>query len=71
MMADSYFGDGPPADGRDWYCQCARCGSSCRANDAGKPVCISSPEWCKAHPLEGRRSTLRGTIEWNVARAAS
>lgn len=23
------IGDHPPRDGRDWECQCARCGSSC------------------------------------------
>jgi hypothetical protein len=25
---DSYIGASPPRDGRDWDCQCARCGSS-------------------------------------------
>jgi hypothetical protein len=25
--------------------------------------CLSSPEWCKAHPMPGRETTLRSTVE--------
>lgn len=28
-MSDSVIQPLPPRDGRDWDCQCARCGSSC------------------------------------------
>jgi hypothetical protein len=28
-MADTVIADNPPNDGREWDCQCARCGSSC------------------------------------------
>lgn len=27
-------------------------------------LCMSSPEWCKANPLEGREHIERGQIEW-------
>ena len=27
-------------------------------------TCLSSPEWCKANPLEGRDAIERGEIEW-------
>lgn len=26
--------------------------------------CMSSPEWCAAHPLPGREAVSRGEIEW-------
>lgn len=26
--------------------------------------CLSSPEWCKANPLDGRAAVERGAIEW-------
>lgn len=28
--------------------------------------CLSSPEFCEAHPLPGREHTRRGDIEWYV-----
>lgn len=28
-MTDTVIADLPPEDGREWDCQCARCGSSC------------------------------------------
>jgi hypothetical protein len=87
--------DNPPNDGREWDCQCARCGSSCVSetcdtcggtgvddwdegdwDDDGPEVCdiceggggwmhcCSSPDWCEAHPIEGRENTARGSIEW-------
>lgn len=28
-MSTRHIADHPPRDGRDWNCQCARCGSSC------------------------------------------
>ena len=30
------------------------------------PVCISSPEWCAAHPMAGREKIERSTPEWFV-----
>lgn len=89
----------PPRDGRQWDCQCARCGSSVMWEDCvdcdegysdhecgddcccclepepnvecdicdghgGWRTCLSSPEWCKANPLEGREQVERGEIEW-------
>ena len=32
--------------------------------DGGWWTCLSSPEWCKANPLEGRADVPRGKIEW-------
>lgn len=28
------------------------------------PVCLSSADWCQAHPREGREDVQRGTVEW-------
>lgn len=93
--------DYPPNDGREWDCQCARCGSSagrvdCESCDDGyvdhdcgedccccldpEPnvvcdcchgttgwyACLSSEDWCEAHPIAGRESVERGAIEWFV-----
>lgn len=102
-MADTFIGPLPPGDGRDWDCQCARCGSSTsfdhcsNCDGAGfvdayeeDPInadfgdaercegcggsggwrgCLSSPEWCEAHPLPGRIHQ-RGVIEWFVLERA-
>lgn len=38
---------------------CYDCGGEC-----GWYFCISSTEYCEAHPLPGREQTPRGTIEW-------
>lgn len=27
-------------------------------------TCLSSPEWCEANPLPGRKEVRRGQIEW-------
>lgn len=87
MKAESFIADNPPSDGRDWDCQCARCGSSvhwetcgaCGGEGITAPgelyeedplwyaawgICMSSPEWCEAHPLTGRDAVKRGAIEW-------
>ena len=101
VACSALFGDNPPNDGREYDCQCARCGSSvqweqCGAcggegitgpgelyeqdplwydmddyepchqcnGDASWGICLSSPEWCEAHPLPGREDVKRGTIEW-------
>ena len=99
MPSESIIADGPPNDGREWDCQCARCGSSvdwqeceycedgyshhdcgedccccefpepnvvcdvCKGK-AGWPRCMSSEEWCNAHPTAGRENVERGEIEW-------
>lgn len=95
----SHIGPRPPADGDNYECQCARCGSSCDweacdqcedgydDHDCGEDCCmcldkspnvlcqicngyegwwhcLSSPEWCKANPLDGRAAVERGSIEW-------
>lgn len=50
-----------PADpGMVWEKQCARCGSSLDDDD----LCLSSEEWCRTHPIEGREDVERGEIEW-------
>ena len=70
-----------PEDGRDWDCQCARCGSSatleecdfCCGNGECEMchgaghwwACLSSSEYCIGNPLPGREQTTRG-IEWFV-----
>jgi hypothetical protein len=96
----SVIADHQPYDGRQWACQCARCGSSvervecenCRGegvdgHECGEDVCccldpepnvtcdycrgeggwwqcLSSPEWCEAHPRPGRENVPRGKVEW-------
>lgn len=99
--SESVIAAHPPADGREWDCQCARCGSSvtteeceaCGGEGHGEPGelyeedplwygqddicvcftclgrgfwrhCLSSPEWCEAHPRPGRETVERGTVEW-------
>lgn len=65
--APSYIRDGVeffdvPGHGQD--AQCARCGSSISSEfedsiDLGPIVyhgCLSSAEWCNAHPMPGRES---------------
>lgn len=27
-------------------------------------ICLSSPDWCEAHPLAGRELVERGEVEW-------
>jgi hypothetical protein len=34
----------------------------CHGNGAFA-ICLSSPEWCEAHPLPGRQNTPRSTPE--------
>lgn len=54
-MTDVIFADYPPSDGREWDCQCARCGSSC------------SHEWCwdcNGDCECGHCSTCRGHGGW-------
>jgi hypothetical protein len=84
-----------PRDGREWDCQCARCGSSMAFEDCdncggegfiedddwqadpgdgwdcdwcrgsgGHWVCLSSEQWCDAHPADGRADITRGMVEW-------
>jgi hypothetical protein len=37
----------------------------CDCNGAGAFVeCLSSVDWCNAHPIAGREETKRGAIEW-------
>jgi hypothetical protein len=98
--ADRVIAAFPPQDGREWECQCARCGSSAtfeeceacggeglRGHDCGDDTCcclrpeenqtcgdcggvegwwccLSSRDWCEAHPIPGREKTERGEIEW-------
>lgn len=42
---------------RRWRCDICR-------GQGGWHRCMSSPEWCKANPLEGRENVQRGEIEW-------
>jgi hypothetical protein len=41
---------------------------TCHYCDGGGsiPICLSSPEWCEAHPLPGRENTPRNTPEYFV-----
>lgn len=32
-------------------------------------ICLSSREWCRAHPMPGREMVERGNVEWFVAGA--
>lgn len=94
MSEDTHIGPNHPNDGREWDCQCARCGSSmesvpCEAcggegvwesdgfgdetricgecgGEAMWLVCLSSAEWCEAHPIIGREGIKRGEVEWFV-----
>jgi hypothetical protein len=101
-MSDTFIGPDHPRDGRDWECQCARCGSSMYSEECGQcddgltPIgelyeqdplwydedaqepcsqcggegswmlCMSTAEWCESHPLAGRETTPRNTVEWFV-----
>ena len=82
---DSVIADSPPRDGREWDCQCARCGSStdfvicenCGGDGCsqcggrtGFLLCLSSTEWCETHPLPERDEVKRGAIEWFVVERA-
>lgn len=97
-----------PQDGREWDCQCARCGSSLTweacsecggegrtapgelheqdplwyhpgdtevcggcGGDGGNYFCLSSAEWCEAHPMEGREAMESGRAEWFCIENAS
>lgn len=40
---------------------CHQCGG-----EASFPCCISSPDWCEAHPIVGREGIARSTPEWFV-----
>jgi hypothetical protein len=95
MSTEKVISSLPPRDGREWDCQCARCGSSCVWYDCdncggegyvesddwqddedemyqcewcrttgGHWACCSSPDWCEAHPNDGREMVQRGKIEW-------
>jgi len=100
MAPDPLIAELPPSDGKDYDCQCARCGSSVVWQDCtqcggegmhghdcgddtccclypdeniecgicdgvgGWRLCLSSTDWCKANPLEGREQVPRGKIEW-------
>lgn len=99
MAETRIISDFPPQDGKDYECQCARCGSSadfirCEncddgfdGHDCGEDccacaypednvvcdichghcgwyACMSSPEWCKENPMDGREDIGRGNIEW-------
>jgi hypothetical protein len=99
MNTEPYIGPRPPNDGKQYDCQCARCGSSvltercdqCEdgfdGHDCGEDCCcclypednmvcqycdgagfwrqcLSSPEWCQANPLPGRKDVERGEVEW-------
>lgn len=41
-MSESVIADFPPRDGREWDCQCARCGSSC---DSTGCECCGNDGW--------------------------
>jgi hypothetical protein len=41
---------------------------ACRGR-GGFNVCVSTPEWCQAHPSLGRRKIKRGVIEWFTTQA--
>jgi hypothetical protein len=43
----SVFGPVPPRDGREWDCQCARCGSSCTFIDCWDCNGIAYEEWAE------------------------
>lgn len=36
---------------------------TCRGH-GGRYRCMSSPEWCEANPLRGRKDVPRGKLEW-------
>lgn len=41
---NTVIADHPPADGREWSCQCARCGSSCDWSEC---------DWCGGEGVDG------------------
>lgn len=38
---------------------CRQCGG-----EASWGICMSAPDWCEAHPLDGRNAIKRGQLEW-------
>lgn len=63
-MGEAVIAPYPPNDGREWDCQCARCGSTVAMLAPWR--CLSSQSWCWANPLPGREETERGALEWFV-----
>lgn len=54
-----------PGRGFTFETQCARCGSSTGPDeDDDLELCLSDPEWCNAHPLEGREHFNHIDVEW-------
>ncbi len=64
-QSESVVADWPPSDGREWDCQCARCGSSCDwerccqctdgymeddwGDDVVEEIHLVACQWCKGH----------------------
>jgi len=44
-------------EGDGWDCEWCR-------GEGGHWVCLSSPDWCEAHPCDGRDDVKRGKVEW-------
>jgi hypothetical protein len=65
-MIDSIIADYPPSDGREWDCQCARCGSSCSRVGCWECFGECDPECGQCSECRGRGGwwTCLSSLEW-------
>jgi hypothetical protein len=62
----SVIADYPPRDGREWDCQCARCGSSCSRVDCWECFGECDPECGQCSECRGRGGwwACLSSLEW-------
>lgn len=66
MSCDFCGGEGHNVDGDEFDDDDGAICDPCNGA-GGWHVCLSSPEWCEAHPMPGREGVKRGEVEWYAA----